>query len=127
MKRITVLALALLVLCAGTGCELLKERVKSVVKVTAYDQTGSTYGYLTVMLIDANGRVIASDQVNERGVVIFEGVAAGTYTIGARNVAQVDLVVVEPASVTVTLGKTVDVRLVVQRPEVSGKTPESPW
>ncbi|OGK08957.1 MAG: hypothetical protein A2Y63_00960 [Candidatus Riflebacteria bacterium RBG_13_59_9] len=114
MRLLWILALAVLLLSAGTGCDVITKNVKSIVKVSVYDDGGAPYGYLTVMLLDEKGMVKTSDQANERGVIVFEGVEAGTYTFAARSLAG-DLEIISPENVVVRPGKTVSVELKVKR------------
>jgi hypothetical protein len=112
MKKALIIALALLALFGYASCDVMKN-IKSVVKVTCVDEKGAAYGYLTVFLLDGP-KVVVSDQLNERGVTVIQGVPPGTYTISAKNAAGIELKVLEPASITVSPGKTVDVNLKVQ-------------
>ena len=112
MKKVLILALVLLVLFGVASCQALQS-IKAVVKVTCTDEKGAAYGYLTVFLLDGP-KVVVSDQLNERGIVVIQGVPPGTYTISAKNAAGIELKVLEPATVVVKPGKTVDVNLKVQ-------------
>lgn len=118
MRSLIIMTLAALLLLAATGCAQIRANIKSIVKVTVYDETGATYGYVAVKLLDENGRMKYQQNVNERGVAIFEGVTAGTYSFDVVNVNGVSLPVVSPESVTVRLGKTerVDVKVLRAAP-----------
>jgi hypothetical protein len=113
MKRILVIALIALALVGVVSCSFIEKNVKSVVKINCTDEKGSAYGYLTVFIMDGT-KVVVSDQLNERGMVVLQGVPAGTYTLSAKNAAQIELKVISPASISVRPGKTVEVDLKVQ-------------
>ncbi len=114
MKKFWVLALLALVLVGVCACSAIEKNIKSVVKITVYDEKGQAYGYLTIMLIDSTGKVVKDDQANERGVSLMEGVAAGTYTFSVKNAAGIELQVISPENVNVRPGKTSSVELKVQ-------------
>lgn len=122
MRSLLIMTLAAVLLLAATGCAQIRANIKSVIKVTVYDETGATYGYISVKLIDDKGVVKYSQNVNERGVTLFEGVVAGTYTFEAVNVNGVSLAVVSPENVTVNVGKTARVDLKVSRAAVAEQT-----
>ncbi len=115
MRSLIIITLTALLLLAATGCAQIRANIKSIVKVTVYDETGATYGYVSVKLLDENGAMKYQQNVNERGVTIFEGVTAGTYSFDVVNVNGVSIPVVSPESVTVRLGKTERVDLKVLR------------
>lgn len=114
MKKLWIIALLALVLVGACACATLEKNIKSVVKITVYDEKGQTYGYLSVMLIDSTGKVIKDDQANERGVSLMEGVPAGTYTFAVKNAAGIELTVISPENVNVRPGKTASIDLKVQ-------------
>ena len=115
MRSLIIITLAVVLLLAATGCAQIRANIKSVIKVTVYDETGATYGYVSVKLIDDRGVVKYSQNVNERGVVLFEGVQAGTYSFDVINVNGVSMTVISPENVTVNIGKTARVDLKVSR------------
>jgi len=115
MRNLLILALAALLLLAVTDCAKIKAGIKSVIKVTVYDETGATYGYVAVKLLDENGVVKYSQNANERGVTLFEGINAGEYSFEVINANGVSMTVVSPESITVRLGKTTNVDLKVSR------------
>jgi hypothetical protein len=115
MRNLVILLVATLLLLAVVGCAQLRANVKSVIKVEVYTETGAAYGYVNVSLIDENGRSKYSQNVNERGVAIFERVEAGTYGFEVVNVNGVKLEVISPDSVSVTVGRTTTVELKVKR------------
>jgi hypothetical protein len=115
MRIFVILAVAALLVLAVTGCSQLRANIKSVVKVTVYDETGATYGYVSVKLLDENGVVKHSQNVNERGVTLFEGVKSGIYTFEVVNVNGDQLPVMSPEDVTVRMGKTTNVDIEVSR------------
>ncbi len=114
MKKLWILALIALVLVGISACTFIEKNVKSVVKITIYDEKGQTYGYVTLMLIDSTGKVVVDDQANERGVSLMEGVPAGTYTFMVKNAAQIELQVLSPQNIVVRPGKTSTIDLKVQ-------------
>jgi hypothetical protein len=113
MKRILVIALFTLVLTGIVSCDFIQKNVKSVVKINCTDEKGATYGYLTVFIMDG-AKVVISDQLNERGMVVLQGVPAGKYTLSAKNAAQIELKVISPATIDVRPGKTLEVDMKVQ-------------
>ncbi len=113
MKRILVIALIALALVGVASCSFIEKNVKSVVKITCTDEKGATYGYLSVFIMDG-AKVVVSDQLNERGMVVLQGVPSGKYTLSAKNAAQVELKVISPDSIDVRPGKTLDVQMKVQ-------------
>jgi len=119
MRSIIILTLAALLLLAATGCAQIRANIKSFVKVTVYDETGATYGYLSVKLLDENGVEKYSQNVNERGVTIFEGVTAGMYSFEVVNVNGAKLQVISPEGVNVRVGKTERVDIKVSRAAVT--------
>lgn len=114
MKKFWVIALLALVLVGVCACSTIEKNIKSVVKITVYDEKGQAYGYLTIMLVDSTGKVVKDDQANERGVSLIEGVPAGVYTFAVKNAAGVELKVISPENVNVRPGKTSSVDLKVQ-------------
>jgi|GEM_PF-2153046 len=122
MRSLLIITLAAVLLLAATGCAQIKANIKSVVKVTVYDETGAAYGYVSVKLLDENGAVKYSQNVNERGVTLFEGIPAGTYSFEVVNVNGTSLTVISPESVTVNVGKTARVDLKVSRAAVAEQT-----
>ena len=119
MRSLIIITLAAVLLLAATGCAQIRANIKSVVKVTVYDETGVTYGYVSVKLLDENGAVKYSQNVNERGVTLFEGIPAGTYSFEVVNVNGVSMAVISPESITVRVGKTANVDLKVTRAAVT--------
>jgi hypothetical protein len=114
MKKIWVIALIALVLVGVCACSVIEKNVKSVVKITVYDEKGQTYGYITIMLIDSAGKVVKDDQANERGVSLMEGVPSGIYTFVVKNAAGIELTVISPENMSVRPGKTSSIDLKVQ-------------
>ncbi len=101
------------------GCELLKaasEKIPSMIKVQVVDDADIPYGYVTVSLIDSNGRVAVAGPANERGSLLLkDGIKAGTYTFVVKNATGTELEVIEPTSIKVRPGKTVEVVIKVKR------------
>jgi hypothetical protein len=117
MRTALIIALAaVLALCFASSCDFVKKNIKSIVKITVYDESNTPYGYVTVALVDSTGKVAAAEATNERGVVIFEGIDAGTYTASVRNAGQFECKVLKPDSISVTVGKTKTVDVIVERP-----------
>jgi hypothetical protein len=114
MKKLWVIALIALVLVGASACTFIQKNVKSVVKITVYDEKGQTYGYVTVMLVDSTGKVAKDDQANERGVCLIEDVPSGIYTFSVKNAAGIELKTISPENVNVRPGKTSSVDLKVQ-------------
>jgi len=102
-----------------SGCQLIqqaKERVPSILKVQVVDENNEPYGYVTVSLIDSNNRAVLNTPMNERGFGLFrEGLTSGRYTFVVKNAAGVELQVLEPDSVFVPVGRTVEVTIKVKR------------
>ncbi len=115
MRISVILSVAALLLLTVVGCAQLRANIKSVIKVEVYNEAGGTYGYVSVSLIDESGKAKYSQNVNERGVTIFEGVEAGTYGFEVRNVNGVKLDIISPESVSVRVGRTTSVELKVRR------------
>jgi len=119
MRTAFIIAFAAFLALALTGsCEVIKKNVKSIVKITVYDDSNVPYGYVTVALVNASGKVAAAEATNERGVVIFEGLDSGTYTVAVKNAGQFECKVLEPDSISVSVGKTKTVDVIVERPPV---------
>ena len=101
------------------GCKGLLEKVPSNLQLSIVDEYGQPYGYLSVTLLE-QGKPIASSNANERGIVMFgkeEGMKAGTYTLRITNVAQLEMEVIEPQSIAIGPGRTIQVTVKVRRPQ----------
>ncbi len=119
MRTFILIASLMSPLLFSTSCDLLrmvKEKVPSILKVTVVDENDVPYGYVTVTLVNEQGRVIASVSANERGGALFrEGLVAGTYSFVVKNATGTELKVLEPQTVKVALGRTVEVTVKVER------------